>query len=189
MKNLLLLVASLGLSFSVFAALETGSKAPDFTLDAALAGKVSKFSLHNALKDGPVVVYFYPSAYTAGCNVQAHEFSTKSDQFAAAGAQIVGVSLDSIERLKEFSSDPEYCADKLAVASDKNGDVARAFGLQVSDAVAGKTDSRGEVIEHGFAERTTFIVTPDGKVAAVVEGVSPKRNVEAALETVKTLKE
>jgi peroxiredoxin len=134
-----------------------------------------------------VVVYFYPSAYTAGCNIQAHEFSTRADQFAAAGATVIGVSLDSIERLNEFSADPDYCAGKLAVASDRDGKIARAFGLNVSDARKGATDTRGKEIDHGFTERTTFVVKRDGTVLAAVGGVSPEENVARALELVRKL--
>jgi peroxiredoxin len=134
-----------------------------------------------------VVVYFYPSAYTSGCNVQAHEFSTKTEQFAAAGASVVGVSLDSIERLNAFSADPAYCAGKLAVASDAEGRIARSFGLRVTDAQPGAIDTRGKEIDHGFAERTTFVVRKDGTIAAIVGGVSPSENVARALEQVKML--
>jgi len=134
-----------------------------------------------------VVVYFYPSAYTGGCNVQAHTFAVNHDKFAAAGASIVGVSLDSIARLNEFSADPEYCAGKIAVASDADGKIARAYDLNVRDAVAGSKDTRGADIDHGYAERTTFIVTPDGKIAATVGGLAPEVNVERALQAVQKL--
>ena len=103
---------------AAFAALKAGDPAPAFSAPASFAGKPFSYSLKDGLAKGPVVVYFYPSAYTAGCNIQAHEFSTKADQFAAAGASVIGVSLDSIERLNEFSADPDYCAGRLAVASE-----------------------------------------------------------------------
>ncbi|MGZ8259832.1 MAG: peroxiredoxin, partial [Caldimonas sp.] len=134
-----------------------------------------------------VVVYFYPSAYTAGCNVQAHEFSTRAEQFAAAGASVIGVSLDSIERLHTFSADPDYCAGKLAVASDADGSIARSFGLRVSGPQRGAIDTRSQEIDHGFAERTTFIVRRDGSIAATIGGVSPHDNVARALEAVRQL--
>ena len=170
-----------------FAALKEGDTAPAFEAPASLAGKTFGFSLRDALKKGPVVVYFYPSAYTGGCNVQAHTFAVNHDKFAAAGASIVGVSLDSIARLNEFSADPEYCAGKIAVASDVDGKIARAYDLNVSDAVAGRKDTRGADIDHGYAERTTFIVTPDGKIAATVGGLAPEVNVERALQAVQKL--
>ena len=169
------------------AALKAGDVAPAFSAPASLAGKPFTYSLKDGLAKGPVVVYFYPSAYTAGCNIQAHEFSTRADQFAAAGATVIGVSLDSIERLNEFSADPDYCAGKLAVASDRDGKIARAFGLSVSDAQRGATDTRGKEIDHGFTERTTFVVKRDGTVLAAVGGVSPEENVVRALELVRKL--
>jgi len=174
---------------AAFAALKAGEPAPAFTAPASLAGKPFTYSLKDGLAKGPVVVYFYPSAYTAGCNIQAHEFSTHADQFAAAGATIIGVSLDSIERLNEFSADPDYCAGKLAVASDRDGKIARAYGLRVSGAQPGATDTRGKEIDHGFTERTTFVVKRDGTVAAAVGGVSPDANVARALELVRKLAE
>jgi len=170
---------------TAFAALKAGDPAPAFTAPASLAGKPFTYSLKDGLAKGPVVVYFYPSAYTSGCNIQAHEFSTQADQFAAAGATVIGVSLDSIERLNEFSADPDYCAGKLAVASDRDGKIARAFGLRVSDAQRGATDTRGKEIDHGFTERTTFVVQRDGTILAAVGGVSPEANVARALELVR----
>ena len=180
-------VAALLASGAAFAALKAGDRAPAFTAPASLAGKPFTYSLKDALAKGPVVVYFYPSAYTEGCNVQAHEFSTRADQFALAGASVIGVSLDSIERLNAFSADPDYCAGKLAVASDADGSIARSFGLRVSGAQRGATDTRGQEIGHGFAERTTFVVKRDGSVAAAVGGVSPDVNVQRSLELVRAL--
>src|ERR1700755_317393 len=91
---------------AAFAALKAGDPAPAFDAPASLAGKPFTYSLKQGLAKGPVVVYFYPSAYTEGSNIQAHESSSRADQFAAAGATVIGVSLDSIERLNEFSADP-----------------------------------------------------------------------------------
>src|SRR6187200_2178767 len=109
----------------VFAALKQGDTAPDFSAKASLAGKETTFSLKDALKKGPVVVYFYPSAFTQGCNLQAHTFAVNHEKFAAAKTSIIGVSLDNQKRLIDFSADPEYCAGKVPVASDPNGDVAK----------------------------------------------------------------
>jgi peroxiredoxin len=172
------------------AAVEMGDMAPKFELRASLDGQEFDYSLATALEDGPVVVYFYPSAYTAGCNIQAHEFSVNMEAFEAAGASVIGVSLDSIERLNDFSADPEYCAGNLAVASDESGDVARSFGVNVSAGPPGGfDDTRGVKIEHGFADRMTFIVTPDGKVAKTFGGreVSPFDNVQMSLAAVQEL--
>ena len=91
---------------SSFAALKQGDTAPDFKAQASLAGKEFTFSLRDALKKGPVVVYFYPAAFTGGCNLQAHTFAEDHDKFAAAGASVIGGSLDSISRLNDFSADP-----------------------------------------------------------------------------------
>jgi thioredoxin-dependent peroxiredoxin len=188
MKRLLLgAVLSAALCVPAFAALKQGDAAPDFKAPASLAGKEFQFSLKDALKNGPVVVYFYPSAYTGGCNIQAHTFSENHDKFAAAGASIIGVSLDKIATLNEFSADPEYCAGKIPVASDVDGQIAKSYDLKVMDARPGFKNTKGNEIDHGFAERTTFIVTPDGKVAATVGGVKPDENVMKALEAVQQL--
>ncbi len=175
------------IALSAVAALPDGHPAPAFQTQASQAGKAFNYSLQDELKKGPVVVYFYPSAYTGGCNIQAHSFAEKHAQFAAAGASIVGVSLDSIERLNDYSADPEYCAGKFPVASDADGKIAKSYDLSIRDATPGKTDSRGVEIDHGFAERTTFIVTPDGKIAATLGGLKPAENVDKALETVQKL--
>jgi len=134
-----------------------------------------------------VVVYFYPSAYTQGCNMQAREFALNMDKFTAAGASIVGVSMDSIERLNDFSADPEYCGGKVAVSSDADGRIARAYDLKVTER-EGMKDSRGNAIEHGFIERTTFVVTADGKIAATITGVPATENVRQALAAIEQLK-
>ncbi|HEV8631360.1 MAG TPA: peroxiredoxin [Thermoanaerobaculia bacterium] len=180
-----LLLAALALPAG--AALEQGATAPDFTAKAALAGKQLTFSLAEARKSGPVVVYFYPSAFTGGCNAQAHAFAESIDKFTAAGAKVVGVSLDSIARLEDFSADPKYCAGKLPVASDADGAIARSYGVDVEPAEPGAKDSRGVEIGHGFAQRLTFVVTSDGKVAATIGGVSPTENVQKTLAAVEQL--
>jgi thioredoxin-dependent peroxiredoxin len=169
------------------AALKEGERAPAFAAPASLAGKAFTYSLKEHLAQGPVVVYFYPSAYTEGCNIQAHDFSASMDKFAAAGASVVGISLDGIERLNTFSADPDYCAGKLAVASDPSGSIARSFDLKVVGAHAGDKDTRGLEIGHGYTQRTTFIVKRDGTVAAAVGGVSPEENVKRALELVQRM--
>ena len=169
------------------AALTEGAAAPDFDARASLAGKAFNYSLKAALKKGPVVVYFYPSAFTNGCNLQAHTFAEQHDRFAAAGASVIGVSLDSIARLNAFSADPDYCAGKLAVASDADGHIARAYDLTVRERAAGRKDTRGADIDHASVERVTYVLTPDGKVAATIGGVAPVANVEKALETVQRL--
>jgi peroxiredoxin Q/BCP len=178
-----------------FAALKQGDSAPDFKAQASLAGKEFTFSLHNALKKGPVVVYFYPAAFTGGCNLQAHTFAENHDKFAAAGASVIGVSLDSISRLNEFSADPQYCAGKLPVASDEKGEIAKSYDIKVTvtngkgEAIAKMKDSRGQEIGHSVAERTTFVVTSDGKIVATIGGVAGDANAEQALAVVQQLAE
>jgi peroxiredoxin len=187
MKRLLLTCLLSSIALAATGALKEGDSAPEFTTQASQAGKASAYSLKDALKQGPVVVYFYPSAYTNGCNLQAHSFAVNHDKFAAAGASIVGVSLDTIARLNEFSADPEFCAGKFPVASDADGKISKAFDLTVKDAAPGKKDTKGHDINHGFAERTTFIVTTDGKIAATIGGLKAKENVDKALEIVQHL--
>ena len=188
MKRILLsCLISTAICLPALAALKDGDSAPDFTAQASLAGKEFKFSLKESLKKGPVVVYFYPSAYTQGCNLQARTFSVNQEKFAAAGASIVGVSLDSIQRLNQFSADPDYCAGKFPVASDADGSIAKSYDLSVRQ-MAGLKDTKGNEVDHGLAERTTFVVTPDGKIAATIGGVKPDENVMKALETVQKLK-
>ncbi|HEY5666544.1 MAG TPA: peroxiredoxin [Gammaproteobacteria bacterium] len=187
MKKLLFGSISALLALPVLAALEVGDDAPMFEARASFDGEEFDFSLSAAIADGPVVVYFYPSAYTQGCNIQAHEFSINMDAFEQAGASVVGVSLDSIERLNDFSADPEYCAGNLAVASDPDGSIARSYDLDVREGRAGMTDTRGVEIDHGFTSRTTFIVTADGKIAETIDGVSPFDNVQQSLEAVERL--
>lgn len=188
MKNLLIaLFSSTLFSFAAFAALEAGDAAPTFAAKASLDGTEFDFSLSKALDNGVVVVYFYPSAYTGGCNIQAHEFAVNMDKFTAAGATVIGVSLDSIERLNDFSADPDYCAGKLAVASDESGEIAKSYNIHVSQGREGMQDTRGKTIGHGFAERTTFIVTPDGQIAETIGGISAMENVQRSLEAVQNL--
>jgi peroxiredoxin len=164
---------SSALTFPAVAALKPGDKAADFSATASLAGKDFTFSLDDALKKGPVVVYFYPSAYTGGCNVEAHSFAEDKDQFTAAGATIIGVSRDSIARLNDFSADPQYCASKFPVASDADGKIAQAFDLKTSEH-PGLKDTRGVDIDHAFTERTTFIIRPDHTIAATLSSTDDK---------------
>ena len=185
-RTLAALALAVGLS-TAHASLAVGDAAPTFDAPASLAGKTFTFSLADALRHGPVVVYFYPSAYTGGCNLEAHTFAVQHTKFLAAGATVVGVSLDDIGRLNTFSADPEYCGGKIAVASDPDGRIARAYALAVRDAAPGRKDTRGVAIAHGFAERSTVVVTPDGRIAATFDGLSPVENVEHALAAVQRL--
>lgn len=169
------------------AALQQGDSAPKFTAQASLAGKTFTFSLRKALRKGPVVVYFYPSAYTGGCDLEAHTFAQDSGKFAAAGATIIGVSLDSIQRLNDFSADPKYCAGKFPTASDAHGTISKSYEVDVHQGAAGLKDVRGVEIGHGFATRTTFVIARDGKIVSVISQVSPTEHVAKALEVVQQL--
>jgi peroxiredoxin Q/BCP len=185
------ILVSATMAVPAFAALKQNDKAPDFSAKASLAGKEFDFSLRTALKKGPVVVYFYPSAFTGGCNIEAHTFAENKEKFDAAGASIIGVSRDSIVRLNAFSADPQYCAGKLAVASDPDGAIATSYGLTKMTLKPGLKDTRGVEIDHEFTERTTFVVTPDGKVAATFstsdDKISPADHVQKSLAAVQDL--
>lgn len=180
------------LAAPAFAALSQGAAAPDFTAEASLAGKAFSFSLKEALKKGPVVVYFYPAAYTGGCDLEAHTFAADKAQFDAAGATIIGVSADSIQRLNNFSSDPAYCAGKFPVASDAGGKIAASYDLKLMPAEAGAKDVRGDVIDHGFIPRTTFVIGSDGKIVASfssdTDHLHPDDHVKKSLAIVQQLK-
>ncbi len=198
MKRLLITaLLSSALALPAFAALKNGEKAPDFSAKASLAGKEFNFSLKDALKKGPVVVYFYPAAFTGGCNIEAHNFAENSDKFVAAKTTIIGVSLDTIDRLNAFSSDPQYCAGKFPVASDPDGSIAKSYNLNVAAMRAGIKDTRGDEIKNaGFADRVTFVITPDSKVVgtfssqadAGADKISPGDHAEKSLAVVQALK-
>jgi peroxiredoxin len=190
-RFLLGILVSTVMAVPAFAALKQSDKAPDFSAKASQAGKEFDFSLKAALKKGPVVVYFYPSAFTAGCNIEAHTFAENKEKFDAAGASIIGVSRDSIVRLNAFSADPQYCAGKIAVASDPDGAIATSYGLTKMDVKPGMKDSRGVEIDHDFTERTTFVVAPDGTIAATFstsdDKISPADHVQKSLAAVQQL--
>ncbi len=113
------------LAAPLYAALKPGAQAPDFTTQATLAGKPFTFSLADALKQGPVVLYFYPAAFTPGCTVEAHEFAEATDKFKAMGATVIGVSHDPIDTLNKFSV--SECRNKFAVASDADQKITKAY--------------------------------------------------------------
>ena len=191
-KSLFLgLAISAALSIPAFAAIKTGAHAPEFSAPASLAGKEFHFSLRAALKKGPVVVYFYPSAFTGGCDLEAHTFAQEKDKFTAAGASIIGVSEDNIARLNQFSADPKYCAGRFPVASDPSGKIASSYGVAAVPGKAGLKDVRGVDIGHGFFERTTFVIDKNGKIVAqfssTADHLSPDQHVKKALAIVQKL--
>lgn len=175
-----------------FAALKPGDTAPDFTAAGSLGGKDFNFNLKSALKKGPVVVYFYPSAYTGGCDLEAHTFAENADKFKAAGASIIGVSADNMERLNTFAADPNFCAGKFPIASDESLKIANSYNLSTSPAREGAKDVRGVEIGHGFIERVTYVIGKDHKIIAVMsskaDSLSPDQHVDKSLAIVTAAK-
>ena len=179
-------------SFAQPVILSKGSAAPMFTAKASQAGNEFDFSLKKALAKGPVVLYFYPAAYTGGCDLEAHTFAEFKDKFTAAGATIIGVSADDINRLKSFSSNPDYCAGKFPVASDPGGKIAATYGLQLTPPQPGVKDVTGKEVTHGFIPRTTFVIDKNDKIIAVfsskTDHISADEHVKKSLEMVTALK-
>ena len=173
MKRLLSLALGTTLLASpLFAALQPGVAAPDFTTQATLAGKPFKFALADALKKGPVVLYFYPAAFTPGCTIEAHEFAEATDKFKALGATVIGVSHDDIEKLNKFSV--SECRNKFAVASDADQSITKAY-----DAVlAAKPE---------YANRTSYVIASDGKIAYEYTALDPNKHVENTMAAVAKL--
>ena len=166
-----------------------GTASPMFTAKASQAGKEFEFSLKKALAKGPVVLYFYPAAYTGGCDLEAHTFAELKDKFTAAGATIIGVSADSIQRLNSFSSDPNYCAGKFPVASDPKGKIAATYGLTLIPPQPGVKDVQGKQVTHGFIPRTTFVINKKGIIvdtfSSKKDHITPDEHVKKALAIVK----
>jgi peroxiredoxin len=156
-----------------FAALSPGDAAPDFTADAALGGKVFKFSLAQALKRGPVVLYFYPKAFTSGCTVEAHLFAEATPRFEALGATVVGMSNDDIETLKKFSV--EACRDKFAVAADAGAQVMKQY------------DAALRVVP-GMADRVSYVISPQGRILYAYSSLAPEAHVSNTLAAVEKWK-
>lgn len=178
-------------STTAFAALKPGAKAPIFSAPASLAGKQFHFSLSKALKKGPVVVYFFPSAFTQGCDLEAHTFAQEKSKFTAAGATIIGVSEDSIKRLDQFSASPKYCAGRFPVASNPSASIGIKYGVATFPEMKGAKDVRGVPIHHGFFARTTFVINKKGKIVAEfsskADHLTPPEHVTRALAIVRKL--
>ncbi|WP_340317839.1 peroxiredoxin [Rhizorhabdus argentea] len=167
------LLAMLALPLGVTqAAIPVGAKAPAFDTQASLAGKNFAFSLSKALKKGPVVLYFFPAAFTSGCTVEAHAFAEATEEFNKMGATVIGMAADPIDKLSRFSV--EECRNKFAVgvatpAMIKGYDVALAL-------VPGRTD------------RTSYVIAPDGKVIFAYTAMSPVGHVTGTMDAVKAWK-
>jgi peroxiredoxin len=177
-RKLSLIGAAAAFAFAAagHAALPVGSTAPDFETRGALAGNVFTLKLSEQLKKGPVVLYFFPAAFTPGCTAEAHEFAEATEEFKKAGAQVIGMSADPVDKLAEFST--KECSSKFAVASAgpkviEGYDVA----LKVNNpAFAGKTD------------RTSYVIAKTGKIAYAYSALDYKGHVQNTLAAVKSLK-
>lgn len=154
------------------AALKDGALAPDFTASAALGGDVRAFSLKAALAKGPVVLYFFPKSFTRGCTVEAHAFSDRIADFHKYGATVVGVSSDDIDTQKRFST--EACRSRFLVASDPGLKIARTYDA---------------VLLGAFANRTSYVIAPDGKVIENYTDLAPLGHIDHALRALRDAKE
>jgi peroxiredoxin len=173
MKRLVLAAAAAALLASpAVAALKMGDKAPDFTAPGYLAGKPINFSLADARKKGPVVVYFFPAAHTSGCNLEARLFSEAIDQFKAQKATVIGVTAGKIDELAAFSAETEHCGGKFPVAADPGAKIAR----QYDSILAAKPD---------WSDRTSYVIAPDGTVLHAYSKLDPSQHVAETLGAVK----
>jgi peroxiredoxin Q/BCP len=169
-----LIAAALLLSGSAGAALQVGAKAPDFTAQASMGGKEFTFALADALKKGPVVLYFYPAAFTPGCTQEAHDFAEATGELAALGATVIGVSADRIDKLDKFSV--SECRSKFAVAADPDQKVIKAY-----DAVLQKKPE--------YADRTSYVIAPDGTILMAYTNLDPSEHVQRTIVAVKSWRE
>lgn len=163
--------ATLGITTTAAAELPVGGKAPVFTTRAALAGKEFGFSLSAALAKGPVVLYFYPKAFTQGCTLEANAFAEAMPKFKAAGASVIGMSNDDIATLQRFSR--EECRDAFPVG------VASARLIGAYDVAMGGS---------GLSNRTSYVISPDGRIIAVHSNADYRGHVEKTLAAVRALK-
>lgn len=155
------------------AVLRPGDKAPLFTTEAALGGETFQFQLAQALARGPVVLYFYPKAFTSGCTYEANLFAQASERFESLGATVIGVSSDDIDTLKRFSV--EACRNKFAVGADKDARIIRAYKAQM----ASFTD---------MASRISYVISADGRIVHVHQGANPEGHVDSTLKVVERLR-
>lgn len=167
---LILMLSGLTAAMPAQAALKIGDTAPDFTAPASLGGNSSTFSLADALKKGPVVLYFYPAAFTKGCTVEAHDFADAMDQYKALNATVIGVSHDNIETLQKFSV--SECRSKFAVAADPDLKIAKSYDAVLSSMA-------------GYADRTSYVISPEGTILYAYSALSPEHHVENTLKAVK----
>lgn len=155
--------------------LAVGAKATDFTAPAYLAGKPFNFSLAEARKKGPVVLYFFPSAYTKGCNLEAHLFSEAADGFKAQGATLIGVTSGKLKELAAFSADTATCGGKFPVAADQDAKIAKSFDSQLK--MAG--------VAMNMSSRTSYVIAPDGKVISTYNSMGADGHVDQTMTSLK----
>ena len=156
------------------AALKPGAAAPAFTAPAYLAGKPFTFDLKASLAKGPVVLYFFPAAFTPGCNVEAAAFSQAIDKFKAQGASVVGVTAGNTERLAEFSKDTEKCAGKFPVAADEGARIAKSFDATM-------------MMKPDLSSRTSYLIGKDGRIVAEFDSMNPNQHVKQMLDALAAL--
>ena len=168
-------LAAAVLAVPASAALKPGTKAPVFTAPGYLAGDPVTLSLAEALKKGPVVLYFFPKAFTTGCTAEAHDFAEASGRFAAAGATLIGMSADGIETLQRFST--QECSAKFPVAADPDLKVIKAYDSALI-----------RVGSVGIADRISYVIGTDGKVVYSYSDRNPDKHVANTLAVVKELK-
>jgi peroxiredoxin len=172
-RSLAVLAFAAALGGHASAALDVGDTAPDFEAPAALGGSTFRFSLSEALRKGPVVLYFYPKAFTSGCTIEARNFAEASDRFSALGATVIGMSNDDIDTLKKFSV--EACRNKFAVAADADASVMKRYDA-------------AQRLAPSTAARISYVISPQGRVAFVYDSSSPDGHVERTLEAVQRMK-
>jgi peroxiredoxin len=154
------------------AALDIGATAPTFSAPAALDGKPYTYSLPEQLAKGPVVLYFFPAAFTKGCSIEAHDFAQAIDQFAALHATVIGVSTDNMEVLSRFSS--ETCQGKFPVASDASKSISKSYDALMPT-------------RPDHANRISYAIAPNGRIAAVYQSMDPDQHVAKMLAAVKEI--
>jgi peroxiredoxin Q/BCP len=168
LPSLLAAAALAGLCAEACAALKPGDAAPEFATEAALGGKEFRFDLADALKKGPVVLYFYPKSFTQGCTAEAHLFAEATSQFSSMGATVVGISNDNIETQKQFST--RECRDKFAVAADHDTAIAKEYDAKLATMP--------------MADRISYVIAPDGKILYTYASMDPQNHVANTMKAV-----
>lgn len=176
-RRTIVIAAALAATFAVpaFSALKPGVKAPNFSAPAYLAGKAFTFKLSDALKKGPVVVYFFPAAYTPGCNIEAHLFSQAIDDFRKAGASVIGVTAGNTDQLAKFSADNERCGSKFPVAADDGAKIAAKYDARLA-------------MKPSWSSRVSYVIAQDGTIRFVHDEMKPDAHIKQTLAAVQALR-